>query len=72
VKFQVPVSSLGFSGREFAYVVEPGDIEFFVGSSSSDLAPAGMVTVTGDKPMPTVRTTTNQAIIEQEPYRLVP
>ena len=43
VKFRVPVSSLGFSGREFAYVVEPGDIEFFVGSSSSDLAPAGTV-----------------------------
>jgi beta-xylosidase len=65
VRFRVPVASLGFSGRDFAYVVEPGDIEFFVGSSSTDLALAGTVAVTGDKPMPTVRTTTNHVIIEK-------
>ncbi len=64
VTFRVPVASLGFSGRELTYVVEPGDIEFFVGSSSSDLSPAGTVAITGDKPMPTVRSTTNHVIIE--------
>jgi beta-glucosidase len=63
VTFRVPVASLGFSGRELNYVVEPGDIEFFVGSSSTDLVPAGTVEVTGDKPMPTVRPTTNDVII---------
>jgi beta-glucosidase len=65
VTFRVPVSSLGFSGRELAYVVEPGDIEFYVGSSSSELVPAGTVAVTGDKPMPTVRSTSNHVIIEE-------
>jgi beta-glucosidase len=64
VTFQVPVTALGFSGRDLTYVVEPGDIEFFVGSSSSDLASAGTVVVTGDKPMPTVRSTTNHVIIQ--------
>jgi beta-glucosidase len=64
VTFRVPVAALGFSGREFAYVVEPGDIDFFVGSSSADLVPAGTVTITGDKPMPTVRPTTNHVTIE--------
>ncbi|HEX2783152.1 MAG TPA: glycoside hydrolase family 3 C-terminal domain-containing protein, partial [Ilumatobacteraceae bacterium] len=64
VTFRVPVAALGFSGRELAYIVEPGDIEFFVGSSSSDLASAGTVAVTGDKPMSTVRSTTNHVIIE--------
>ena len=62
VTFHVPVAALGFSGRELAYVVEPGDIEFFVGSSSSDLVPAGTVTVIGDKPTPTVRSTTNVVV----------
>lgn len=62
--FCVPVTALGFCGRELTYVVEPGDFEFFVGVSSSDLVHAGTVTVTGDKPMPTVRSSTNQVIIE--------
>lgn len=62
--FCVPVTALGFCGRELTYVVEPGDFEFFVGASSSDLVHAGTVTVTGDKPMPTVRSSTNQVIIE--------
>jgi beta-glucosidase len=64
VTFQVPVSALGFAGRDLTYVVEPGDIEFFVGSSSSELSPAGTVAITGDKPMPTVRSTTNLVTIK--------
>jgi beta-glucosidase len=57
--FRVPVTALGFTGKELAYVVEPGDIEFFVGSSSQHLVPAGTVNIAGDKPMPTIRSTTN-------------
>ena len=67
VTFVVPVTALGFSGRELTYVVEPGDIEFFIGSSSSDIAPAGTVVITGDKPMPTVRSTTNCVIVAHQP-----
>jgi beta-glucosidase len=67
VTFVVPVTALGFSGRELTYVVEPGDIEFFIGASSSDLAPAGTVVITGDKPMPTVRATTNCVIVADLP-----
>jgi beta-glucosidase len=63
VTFRVPVGSLGFSGRELNYVVEPGEIEFFVGSSSTDLAAAGTIKITGDKPMHTVRPTTNYVIV---------
>ena len=65
VTFRVPVAALGFSGRELNYVVEPGDIEFFIGASSSDLAAAGKVAIIGDKPMPTVRSTTNHVTIKE-------
>jgi beta-glucosidase len=54
VVFDVPVAALGFTGRDMTYVVEPGDIELFVGRSSADLLSAGYVTVAGDKPV-TVR-----------------
>ena len=57
--FRVPVTALGFTGKDLAYVVEPGDIEFFVGSSSQHLVRAGTVNIAGDKPMPTIRSTTN-------------
>lgn len=64
VTFQVSVDALGFSGRDFAYAVEPGEFQFFVGSSSEDLTAAGTITIIGDKPMPTVRSTTNIVILE--------
>jgi beta-glucosidase len=64
VTFHTPVTALGFAGRELAYVVEPGEFELFVGASSADLVPAGTVTVIGDKPLPTVRSTTNHTTIE--------
>ncbi len=48
VTFDVPVAQLGFHGRDLDYVVEPGLIELFVGTSSDDLVPAGSVTIMAD------------------------
>jgi beta-glucosidase len=45
VAFEVPAGQLGFYDRELSYVVEPGAIEVFVGTSSEDLHPAGTVTI---------------------------
>jgi beta-glucosidase len=52
VTFETPVGQLGFHDRDLAYVVEPGEIEVFVGTSSADLLPAGTVTITADGPPP--------------------
>ncbi len=41
--FETPVGQLGFYDRDLAYVVEPGDLDVFVGTSSDDLVPAGTV-----------------------------
>jgi beta-glucosidase len=48
VTFDVPVGQLGFHGRRLDYVVEPGMLELFVGTSSADLVAAGAVTVVAD------------------------
>ena len=48
VTFDVPVGQLGFHGRRLDYVIEPGVLELFVGTSSADLVPAGSVTVAAD------------------------
>jgi beta-xylosidase len=48
VTFDVPVGQLGFHGRRLDYVVEPGVLELFVGTSSAELVPAGSVTVAAD------------------------
>ncbi len=48
VTFETPVGQLGFYDRDLAYVVEPGELEIFVGASSADLVAAGTVTVTAD------------------------
>jgi beta-glucosidase len=48
VTFETPVGQLGFYDRDLAYVIEPGEIEVFVGTSSADLVAAGTVTVTAD------------------------
>jgi beta-xylosidase len=50
VTFTVPVAQLGFHDRRLTYVVEPGLLEIFVGSSSADVAQAGSVTVTQGPP----------------------
>jgi beta-glucosidase len=57
VTFEVPVAALGFTGRDLRYVVEPGDIEFFVGTSAVDLRHAGTLRLVGDGPVAAVRTT---------------
>ena len=46
--FETPVGQLGFYDRDLTYVVEPGVIEVFVGSSSAELVAVGAVTVTRD------------------------
>jgi beta-glucosidase len=48
VTFDVPVTQLGFHGLELDYVIEPGVIDLFVGTSSADVLPAGSVTVVAD------------------------
>jgi beta-xylosidase len=48
VTFDVPVAQLGFHSRDLDYVVEPGVVEVFVGTSSADLIEAGPVTVVAD------------------------
>jgi beta-glucosidase len=48
LRFEVPVAQLGFYDRDLAYVVEPGEFELFVGTSSAELVQAGTVVVTAD------------------------
>jgi beta-glucosidase len=48
ITFDVPVGQLGFHGPDLEYVVEPGVIELFVGTSSADLLAAGSVKVVAD------------------------
>lgn len=64
VRFEVPVAALGFAGPDHRYVVEPGDIEFFVGTSSDDITSVGTVVIAGDAPVPCVRAMSSIAIIE--------
>ena len=47
VTFRVPVEALGFTGRDLAYIVEPGRVEFLVGRSCDDVHLAGHVMITG-------------------------
>lgn len=49
--FDIPAGQLGLHGRDLSYVLEEGAIEFFVGTSSSDLVPAGSVLVTTAGPV---------------------
>jgi beta-glucosidase len=46
--FAVPAGQLGFYDRELSYVIEPGVVELFAGTSSEDLLPAGSVTIVPD------------------------
>ena len=55
VTFRVPIAALGFTGRDLAYIVEPGRAEFFVGRSSDDLFPAGHAMITGAEPVTATR-----------------
>ena len=48
VTFTTPIGLLGFHDRNLDYVVEPGEIDVFVGTSSVELIDAGTVTVVAD------------------------
>jgi beta-glucosidase len=48
ITFDVPVGQLGFHGPALDYVVEPGAVDVFVGTSAAQLIPAGTVTVVAD------------------------
>jgi beta-glucosidase len=48
VTFEVPAGQLGFYDRDLAYVVEPGTVELFAGTSSADLVPAGTIAIVPD------------------------
>ena len=49
--FDIPVAQLGFYDADLRYVVEAGEIEIFVGTSSADLVAAGTVTIAGGGPV---------------------
>jgi beta-glucosidase len=51
VRFDIPVAQLGFYDAGLTYVVEAGEIEVLVGTSSADLVPAGTVTIQGGGPV---------------------
>ncbi len=51
VRFDLPVAQLGFYDADLRYVVEAGEIEVFVGTSSADLVSAGTVTIEGGGPV---------------------
>ncbi len=48
VRFSLPMGQIGFYNRDLDYVVEPGRIDLLVGTSSSDLAEIGSITVVSD------------------------
>ena len=51
VRFDIPVAQLGFYDADLRYVVEAGEIEFLVGTSSADLLAAGTVAIVGGGPV---------------------
>lgn len=48
ITFRLPAAQLGFHDRDIRYVVEPGQIEVLVGTSSRDLVDAGTFTMVPD------------------------
>lgn len=48
VAFTVPIGQLGFYNREMAFVVEPGETEVMIGSSSEDIRLTGAFEITGE------------------------
>jgi beta-glucosidase len=51
VRFDIPVAQLGFYDAGLRYVVEAGEIEVLVGTSSEDLVAAGTVTIEDGGPV---------------------
>ena len=64
VTFHLPVDALGFAGADMAYVLEPGRIDVFVGTSSADLQDAGHLTIDGDGPIRTQRALAERVTID--------
>jgi beta-glucosidase len=52
ITFRVPVAQLGFYDRDLSYVIEPGEIELFLGPSSADTVTVGSVTVVQTEQQP--------------------
>lgn len=48
VTFSFPVSLLGFYNREMKYVLEPGEVKIFIGSSSADIGANAKFDIDGD------------------------
>jgi beta-glucosidase len=55
ITFEVPAGQLGFYDRDMSHVVEPGVVEFFIGTSSEDVVSAGSVTIVPDPNRPAVK-----------------
>jgi beta-glucosidase len=49
VTFEVPATQLGFYDRSLRYVLEPGSIDVFAGTSSDRLVAAGTVKLAGER-----------------------
>jgi beta-glucosidase-like glycosyl hydrolase len=49
VVFDVPTARLGFSNRDFMRVVEPGEVELWVGGSCAEKQTSASVLLTGDE-----------------------
>ncbi len=48
VSFSLAVNQLGFYNREMAFVVEPGEVELMIGTSSEDLPLSATITIVGE------------------------
>ena len=48
VTFSLPVSALGFYNRDLCKVVEPGEIQFMIGTSSEEIHLSGRFQITGE------------------------
>jgi beta-glucosidase len=48
VTFRVHADRTAYTGRDLRRIVEPGDLEVLVGTSSADLPCRGLVRITGD------------------------
>ena len=51
VRFDIPVAQLGYYAADLGYVVEAGEIEVFVGTSSAEIVAAGTATIEGGGPV---------------------
>nr|WP_207457371.1 glycoside hydrolase family 3 N-terminal domain-containing protein [Herbiconiux sp. SYSU D00978] len=68
VTFRVPTTRLAFTDREYRRIVEPGEIDLWVGSSCADKETTGAITVLG----PVHEVTTADARVATSEVALVP